>query len=102
MRDHRLPIFSGVKLCITGMEDINSRNKIHALVAKEGGVYAKSLDATVTHLLCRVSDSSAKLQWAWNYNQTQSNQISIVWEEWFWDSIEFRGTWKHSSNCMPS
>jgi DNA replication regulator DPB11 len=93
MRDQRLPIFSGVKLCITGKEDIHSRKKIHALLAKEGGVYMTSLDATVTHLLCCGSDSSAKMNWARDYNQTQpqANQIRILWEEWFWDSIEFGG-----------
>ena len=93
MGDHRLPIFSGVKLCITGMEDINLRNQIHSLLAKEGGVYLKSLDGTVTHLLCCSPDHSAKLKWARDHNRprSQAKQIHIIWEEWFWDSMEFGG-----------
>ncbi|KAF8512497.1 hypothetical protein JB92DRAFT_2928157 [Gautieria morchelliformis] len=99
MSDHRLPVFSGVKLCITGMEDIALRNKVHAWLAKEGGVYLKSLNATATHLLCCVSDTSAKLKWTRDHNRTQSqtDQIRIVWEEWFWDCIEFGGRWDESS-----
>lgn len=93
MCDHRLPIFSGVKLCITGMEDINLRSQIHSLLAQEGGIYLKSLDATATHLLCSSSDHSAKLKWARDHNRlrSQTNHIRLVWEEWFWDSMKFGG-----------
>jgi DNA replication regulator DPB11 len=93
MFDHRLPVFSGVRLCITGMEDIALRNKVHVWLEREGGVYLKSLNATATHLLCCVPDTSAKLKWTRDYNRTrsQTGRIRIVWEEWFWDCIEFGG-----------
>ena len=74
------------------MEDVKIRNKIHQLLAKEGGVYLKSLDATATHLLSCASESSAKMKWARDYNRMHlANPIRIIWEEWLWDCIEFGG-----------
>ncbi|KAF8589879.1 hypothetical protein K439DRAFT_1657707 [Ramaria rubella] len=96
--NHRLLIFSGVNLCLTGMEDLAMRTKIHTLLMKQGGVYLKSLGNTATHLLCCASDNSPKITWAKDYNRTQARGggIRLVWEEWLWDSLEFGGRWDES------
>ncbi|KAF8526261.1 hypothetical protein BU17DRAFT_62242 [Hysterangium stoloniferum] len=96
--DHRLPIFTGVKLCLTGMDNVGMRSKMQVLLIQEGGVYMKSLDTSVTHLLCCASNSSDKIQWSKEYNQKfKSRKIQMVWEEWFWDSLEFGGRWDETS-----
>lgn len=69
------------------------RSKIHTLLANENGVYLKSLDKTATHLLSCALEETPKIKWANDYNRTQSDidKIHIVWDEWFWDCLEFRG-----------
>jgi hypothetical protein len=54
MAAHRLPIFSGVTLCISGIPDIVLRTQINKALTAAGGSYAKALERPVraTHLLC--------------------------------------------------
>lgn len=91
---HRLPIFLNVKLCLTGFEDVQERLRLHQLVAKNGGVYSKGFEPSVTHLLvCGDSAESIKTQTALKLNKTRAreNQIHVIWEDWLWDSIEYQG-----------
>ncbi|THU93336.1 hypothetical protein K435DRAFT_757653 [Dendrothele bispora CBS 962.96] len=90
---HRLPIFSGVVVCPSGITDIKRRTQINDLVTKHGGMYLKNLErpVRVTHLLCSGDDETDKIRYAEKFNNTGEANIKIVWEEWFWDSLEFGG-----------
>ncbi|GJJ08723.1 hypothetical protein Clacol_002942 [Clathrus columnatus] len=90
---HRLPIFTGVQLCITGMRDAESRERVAEIIEKQGGTHLRSLNAPVTHLLCSIP-TSEKISRAKEINGKKGmGTIRIIWEEWFWDCLEFHGRW---------
>jgi DNA replication regulator DPB11 len=90
---YRLPLFSDVHVCCTGIDDIQRRAQISREVTRRGGFYYKALErpVRVTHLLCSGDDATEKMMYAEKFNQRREADIKIVWEEWFWDSIEFGG-----------
>ncbi|KAH7928309.1 hypothetical protein BV22DRAFT_1083119 [Leucogyrophana mollusca] len=90
---YRLPIFSGVILSLSGIDDMDRRTEINSLVTKHGGVYAKNLErpVKVTHLLCSGDVETDKMKYAEKFNKRGEASIHLVWEEWFWDSLEFGG-----------
>ena len=91
---HRLPVFSGVVLCPSGINDITVRTEINKLVTQHGGIYLKNLErpVRVTHLLCSGDEETEKMKYAEKFNQRGEANVHLVWEEWFWDSLEFGGT----------
>lgn len=91
---HRLPIFSGVVLCLSGITDLERRLQINKLVTQNGGTYVKNLErpVRVTHLLCSGDEETDKMRYAAKFNKRKEANIHLVWEEWFWDSLEFGGT----------
>ncbi|KAI0725684.1 hypothetical protein C8Q72DRAFT_577757 [Fomitopsis betulina] len=92
---HRLPIFTGVVLCLSGIDDVERRTRINRLVTKHGGKYVKNIErpVKVTHLICgsATEDQTDKMKYAQRFNQRGEANIQIVWEEWFWDSLDFEG-----------
>ncbi|KAF7313236.1 hypothetical protein MKEN_01010300 [Mycena kentingensis (nom. inval.)] len=90
---HRLPIFSDVVLCISTIPSNRRKNMLDALV-ENGGAYVDAIQrpVRVTHLLVggQGEESEEKLQ-AEKFNATREAAIMLVWEEWFWDSIEHGG-----------
>ncbi|KAF4571183.1 hypothetical protein EYR36_008512 [Pleurotus pulmonarius] len=92
---HRLPVFSDIVLCPSGITDITRRTQIHRLVTEHGGTYVKNLErpVRVTHLLCSGEEETDKMRYAEKFNSTGEAKppILLVWEEWFWDSLEFGG-----------
>ncbi|KAJ7638247.1 hypothetical protein FB45DRAFT_902376 [Roridomyces roridus] len=92
---HRLPIFSGVTLCVSGISELLRRTKINKAVTANGGTYVKALErpVRVTHLLCAGDEETDKMRYAEKFNRAgEANPpIQLVWEEWFWDSIVFGG-----------
>lgn len=92
---HRLPIFSGVILSISGIENVQRRTQINRLVTQHGGAYVKNLErpVKVTHLLCSSTNEEVteKMKYAEKFNQRREAKIRLVWEEWFWDSLEYGG-----------
>lgn len=94
-----------MRLCLTGIEDINRRTDLHKLLVRNGGAFAKDLElnssANVTHLLCGAERGeevdakgwTRKMQVAEKANRRGLGTIRMVWEEWFWDCLEFRGAW---------
>ena len=95
IKRHRLPPFSGVVLCVSGIEDVSKRMQINHEVTKAGGVYVKHLErpVKVTHLLCAntCEGESEKVRYAQKFNEKGEARIRIVWEDWFWDSLRFGG-----------
>ncbi|KAL0578787.1 protein kinase activating protein dpb11 [Marasmius crinis-equi] len=90
---YRLPIFSNVILCLSGVDDIKRRTQINKYVTKYGGTFVKNLErpVRVTHLLCSGEQETDKMHYAEKFNRKGEADIKLVWEEWFWDSLEFGG-----------
>ncbi|KAJ7446893.1 hypothetical protein B0H11DRAFT_2083694 [Mycena galericulata] len=92
---HRLPVFSGVTLCVSGITDIVLRTQINKAVTARGGTYVKALErpVRVTHLLCSGDAETDKMRYAEKFNHAGEAKppIQLVWEEWFWDCVEFGG-----------
>jgi len=90
---HRLPIFSAVIVCPSGITDITRRTQISKLVTAHDGQYVKNLErpVKVTHLLCSGDEETEKMQYAEKFNSRGEAKIHLVWEEWFWDSLDFGG-----------
>lgn len=70
------------------------------LTKSQGGQYVKDLiSSKVTHLVCGADRGddvdergwSKKMQYIERSNATHEEKVHIVWEEWFWDSLEFGG-----------
>ncbi|KAJ7717668.1 hypothetical protein B0H16DRAFT_1799028 [Mycena metata] len=94
---HRLPPFSGITLCISGISDIVRRTNINMALTAGGGTYVRDLvrPVRVTHLLCspEAGVETDKMRYADKFNRAgeASPLIQIVWEEWFWDSLQAGG-----------
>ncbi|TFK81684.1 hypothetical protein K466DRAFT_666976 [Polyporus arcularius HHB13444] len=95
IKQHRLPPFTGVVLCVSGIEDVSKRMQINHEVTKAGGMYVKQLErpVKVTHLLCANTSEgeTEKVRYAQKFNEKGEARIRIVWEDWFWDSLRFGG-----------
>ena len=101
MDAHRLPVFTSATISLTGIADLDTRGQLHSLTKASGGQFVKDLGSgsKVTHIVCgeeRGEDIdergwSKKMQFAERYNATHSKKIQLVWEEWFWDCLEFGG-----------
>lgn len=70
------------------------RTEINKLVTRNGGVYLKALErpVKVTHLLCSGDEQTDKMHYARKFTKAGEANIQLVWEEWFWDSLEFGGS----------
>jgi DNA replication regulator DPB11 len=90
------------------MDDNKHRDAIGRGIVENGGAYLKSIQkgqvqkGHVTHLLCGGDGhgaTSEKIDIARKFNEAQarrgegSSTVHIVWEEWYWDSLEFEGEW---------
>ncbi|OSC98510.1 hypothetical protein PYCCODRAFT_1480561 [Trametes coccinea BRFM310] len=95
IKNYRLPPFSGVVLCVSGIEDVNRRMEINREVTNGGGTYVKHIErpVRVTHLLCANTSEgeTEKVRYAEKFNRMGEARIHIVWEDWFWDSLRFGG-----------
>jgi hypothetical protein len=90
---HRLPIFAGVTVCVSGLDDVARRAQINRDVARYGGAYAKALErpVRVTHLLCTGLAETDKMRYAAKFNRAGEARIRLVWDRWFADCVEFGG-----------
>jgi hypothetical protein len=89
-----------VILSPSGIVDITRRTLINKLLSKQEGEYVKNLErpVKVTHLLCSGDEKTDKMRYAEKFNSRGEANIRLVWEEWFWDSIEFGGESIHYRN----
>ena len=100
LEQHRLPVFSGVVLTVSGIDDVERRTDINRLLTQQEGTYVKNLErpVRVTHLLCSGDVETDKMRYAKKFNTKGEAAIHLVWEEWFWDSLRFGG----QSDLRPS
>ncbi len=90
---HRLPIFPGVVLSLSGIVDLATQLEIRKRLQENNGVFAEEVlrPVKVTHLLCSGDEETDKMKYAEKFNQRREANIQLVWEEWFWDSLEHGG-----------
>ncbi|KAL5504090.1 DPB11 [Sanghuangporus vaninii] len=98
---HRFPTFKSVKLCMTAINDVERRKQIQKQLERNGGTFIETFSKgmEVTHLLCgpdrgEKTDQmglTLKMQYAMKYNDTRAKKLHLVWEDWFWDCLEFKG-----------
>ena len=80
-------------LCPSGISDITRRTQINKFLVANEGTYLKNLErpVKVTHLLCSGDEETEKMRYAEKFNSRGEAKIHLVWEEWFWDSLDFGG-----------
>ncbi|TEB31512.1 hypothetical protein FA13DRAFT_1663343, partial [Coprinellus micaceus] len=90
---HRLPVFSDVVVCVSGIPELERRADIRRIVEQQGGAYVKAIErpVRVTHLLCSGDEESDKIRYAEKFIMRGEAQIHMVWEDWFWDSLKVKG-----------
>lgn len=107
---HRLEIFKTVRLCLTAIDNVQKRKQIRKQLEKNGGTYVDALgkDSQLTHLLCgpdregNADDKgfTSKMQFVEKYNRSSDEKVNLVWEDWFWDCLEFKGAYTGSIICL--
>ncbi|KAF2743589.1 hypothetical protein M011DRAFT_451157 [Sporormia fimetaria CBS 119925] len=80
-REHRLPIFYGLKICVTGFDNPEQRRSIQERVVHNGAEYHGDLTKTVTHLIAAVPTGK-------KYEHALSWGMHVVCLEWLEQSIE--------------
>ncbi|BEI85351.1 hypothetical protein CcaverHIS002_0507520 [Cutaneotrichosporon cavernicola] len=106
---HRLQPFIGLKIAISGIDQLDRRKKIIQLIKDNGGIYSKDLDRSCTHLVSAhnaldKSKQSEKIKWALKEQGDRDagrrrgrryaeEDQAIVYEEWLWDCVAYRGRW---------
>ncbi|KAF7331558.1 hypothetical protein MKEN_00035100 [Mycena kentingensis (nom. inval.)] len=92
MAKHRLPIFSDIVVCMSGIPQ-DRRAQIAKKVLEHGGKWYPVIErpVRVTHLLCGGKDETDKMKYAERFNRRKEADIKLVWEEWLWDCIEYKG-----------
>ncbi|KAL5525831.1 hypothetical protein ACEPAG_7168 [Sanghuangporus baumii] len=98
---HRFPTFKSVKLCMTAINDVERRKQIQKQLEKNGGTFIETFnkDIELTHLLCGPDRGentdqmglTPKMQYAVKHNETRAKKVHLVWDDWFWDCLEFKG-----------
>ncbi|KIR32357.1 DNA replication regulator DPB11 [Cryptococcus deuterogattii MMRL2647] len=105
--NHRLLPFTGFRISMSGIDQMDRRRFLIQLITNNGGEYSKDLDRDCTHLVSAhpTSDKrrSEKVKWALRENAENEarrrkgvrdeRDILIVYEEWIWDCVAYRGRW---------
>jgi hypothetical protein len=81
-------------IALSGIDDVDRQNQINRLVTHNKGIFVRNIErpVRVTHLLCSGDEKTEKMNSAEKFNQKGEADIKLVWEEWFWDCINFKGT----------
>lgn len=85
---------------VTAIHDSEVKTDIRKRLEKGGGVYVEEVrkDSHPTHLLCGPDREAGgglglteKMRTIQKLNAKSENTIHMVWDDWFWDCINFRG-----------
>lgn len=77
---HRLPVFAGLQICVTGFDDMEQRGYISQTVEEKGATYHGDLTKQITHLIAAAPQGAKYLhakQWG----------LRVVSLKWFVDSL---------------
>ncbi|WVF72304.1 hypothetical protein IAT40_007117 [Kwoniella sp. CBS 6097] len=107
--NHRLLPFTDLRIAMSGVEPLERRKQLIKYITANGGQYNKDLDRTCTHLISAKPTSeprsSEKVKWALREIadlearkrrgvRTDEEEMKIVYEEWIWDCVAYKGRWK--------
>jgi hypothetical protein len=92
---YKMPPFFGLRITITGFEELEQRLLIEQTVTSNGGTYSGDMTKATTHLL--VADANVKSD---KFTYARSWGISTVSFKWFEDSIK-RGMSLDESLYVP-
>lgn len=92
--EYRLPTFFGLKICITGFDDLTFRARLQNNVMENGGEYTGDLTKDVTHLIAARPDGK-------KYEYGTQWQKKVVSLKWYKDSLA-RGMQLDESLYHPS
>lgn len=91
---YRVPTLAGLKICITGFDDLNFRGQLQKNVIENGGQYTGDLTKDVTHLIANVPSGK-------KYEYGMQWQKKIVSLRWYRDTLE-RGMQLEESAYHPT
>lgn len=78
---YRCPTLYGLKICITGFEDLDFRTELAKNIAKNGGQYTGDLTKDVTHLIAFVPQGK-------KYEYAGAWGIKVVSIKWYKDTLD--------------
>lgn len=78
---YQCPTLFGLKICITGFEDLDFRNELAKNVVKNGGQYTGDLTKDVTHLIAFTPEGK-------KYEYAQMWKLKIVSIKWYKDTLD--------------
>lgn len=79
--EHKLPTFHGLRVCVTGFDDLEYRKRLEDHITDNGGEYRGNLTKDITHLIAKEA-SGQKFNYAAQWN------IKTVSVEWLDQSLE--------------
>ncbi len=82
-QQYRMPALAGLKICITGFDDLSFRAQLQKNVLDNGGEYTGDLTKDVTHLVAAKSEGK-------KYEYGMQWQKKVVSLKWYKDTIERR------------
>jgi DNA replication regulator DPB11 len=92
--EHRAPTFYGLRICLTGFDNLEKRQQITQIVQQNGAEYHGDLTKHVTHLVAAAPEGK-KYEYARKWN------LKVVSEKWLHDSEE-RGMALNESLYEPT
>ncbi|KAF2087961.1 hypothetical protein K490DRAFT_3596, partial [Saccharata proteae CBS 121410] len=79
--EHRVPSFLGLRICVTGFDNLEQRKYLENSVGQNGGTYQGDLTKNVTHLVAAAPQGK-------KYEHAKQWQIKTVSLEWLTESVE--------------
>ena len=79
-QQYRLPVFSGLTVCITGFDDHDQRSFISDTVQEKGAAYHGDLTRSITHLIAAAPQGA-------KYTHAKQWGINVVSLKWFEDGL---------------
>ncbi|KAK5060071.1 hypothetical protein LTR84_009955 [Exophiala bonariae] len=80
-QEYRMPTLTGLKICITGFEDLAFRAQLQKNVVENGGEYTGDLTKDVTHLIAAKPEGK-------KYEYGMTWQKKVVSLKWYKDTLE--------------
>ena len=93
-KEYRVPTMAGLKICITGFDDLDFRAQLQNNVIENGGQYSGDLTKEVTHLIAKIPEGK-------KYDYGTQWQKKVVSLRWYKDTLE-RGMQLDESSYHPS
>ncbi|KAK5071359.1 protein kinase activating protein dpb11 [Exophiala xenobiotica] len=78
---YKCPTLFGLKICITGFEDLDFRNELAKNIVKNGGEYTGDLTKDVTHLIAFTPEGK-------KYEFAKTWKLKIVSIKWYKDTLD--------------